>query len=100
MVTYTCTIPITLLLEGPGFKSQLDPEFFSGSFNNDLAVMLVDSVSIIQAITLDYFTCIYSAFRFASWWFYPGDLIKAEFEFNMPCMLYMPCLYSQVIVWV
>ena len=25
----------------------LDPEFFSGSFNNDLAVMLVDSVSII-----------------------------------------------------
>ena len=26
---------------------QLDPEFFSGSFNNDLAVMLVDSVSII-----------------------------------------------------
>ena len=24
---------------------QLDPEFFSGSFNNDLAVMLVDIVS-------------------------------------------------------
>ena len=49
---------------------------------------------------LDYFTCIYSAFRFASWWFYPGGLIKAEFEFNMLCMLYMPCLCSQVIVWV
>ena len=38
------------------FKSQLDPEFFQDHLN-DLVVMLVDSVSIIQAINLDYFTC-------------------------------------------
>ena len=42
-----------------------------------------------------------SVFSFASWWLScPGRLTNAEFESNMLCMLYMPCLCSQVIVWV
>ena len=38
------------------------------------------------------------AFSFVSWWLScPGGLIKAEFESNMLCMLYMPCLHSHCL---